>query len=101
MQYKRKEPVVYANPENPTVAEALLNCDIQAEIIKSAKENLTTDVQDYDLILESGAQVVLHAENCGERVPQAGDYFHITSHAPFIFITAPKEFLKIYEPVNL
>lgn len=81
--------------EIPSMRANLINA---SKIVK-VTENLSTDVQDYDLILEDGAEVVLHIENCNGRIPQEGDYFYI-DHSDFIFLKPAKEFKAIYKPAN-
>lgn len=67
---------------------------INAYKIKEASENLTTDIQDYDLALEEGLDVVLYKENCN-KVPETGDYFFVNPQS-HIYLYSAKEFEALY-----
>ena len=68
---------------------------IQAGKIVEVSENTSTAVQDYDLRLDDGAEVVLHIENCDDNIPEVGDYFYIC-HRTFKFLWKSEDFEKLY-----
>ena len=88
-------------PPKDAAPEDLLNVDlINADKIVSVEENLTTDLQDWDVKLESGLDVILYAENCFGEIPEVGDYFYI-HHNPFKILWKPKDFEPIFKPTTI
>lgn len=72
---------------------------VEANKITEVRENETTDLQDYDLVLENGQEVVLHKENCGGKQPQVGDYFMIC-HRSHVYLYPAEVFKASYELVE-
>lgn len=68
---------------------------VNAGKILEVSENTSTDVQDYDLKLDNGLEVLLHIENCGGKIPAVGDYFFINHHNG-IFLYSAEEFESEY-----
>jgi len=83
-----------------TKLEDILNIDlVSANKIVTISEDLTDSVQDYNLILDNGLEVVLHKENCADRKPQEGDYFYLC-HNTFKYLWAPEDFEAIHELIE-
>jgi len=86
-------------PPKDAAPEDLLNVDlINADKIVEVTENLTTDLQDWDVKLASGLEVIIYKENCFGEVPEVGDYFYI-QHNPFKILWKAAEFEPIFKPI--
>lgn len=71
---------------------------VEANRIAELQRNETEDLQDYDLVLENGQEVLLHKENCGDAEPQLGDYFMIC-HRSHVYLHPAVGFDESYERV--
>lgn len=93
MLFKRipKESDAQLSDEEKSKLHHLVNAGKIVEV----SENKTSDIQDYDLKLDNGLEVLLHVENCGGKTPKVGDYFFI-NHQNGVYLYSAEEFEAEY-----
>ena len=93
MLFKRipKESDAQLSDEEKSKLHHLVNAGKIVEV----SENKTSDIQDYDLKLDNGLEVLLYVENCGGKTPKVGDYFFINPYSS-VYLYSAKEFEAEY-----
>jgi hypothetical protein len=93
MLFKRtpKESDAQLSDEEKSKLHYLVNAGKIVEV----SENKTTDIQDYDLKLDNGLDVLLYVQNCNDRIPEVGDYFFV-NYQNGIYLYSAEEFEAEY-----